>query len=72
MKVYTLRYSDCFGGEHVSVFESLNALIKRLEITALRSDSFDEGESYHIECDEVVTLLEQTLRTNRFIEHHKS
>ena len=72
MKVYTLRYSDCFGSEYVSVFDTLDAVLKRLEITALHPDSFDEDESYHIECKEIVTLEEQTLRTNRVIEHHKS
>lgn len=66
MKVYTLHNSDCCGGDYISVFSSMEAVLERLKITA-HHESFDLCETYKIECHDVTTLEEQQDRTKRVI-----
>lgn len=67
MKVFTLHNSDCCGGDYISVYDSLEAVIERLKITAHHQHNYDLEDTYKIECQEVVTLQEQQDRTQRVI-----
>ena len=67
MKVYTLQNTDCCGGDYISVFTSMDAVLERLKITA-HHEQFDVCEVYKIECHDVITLEEQQDRTKRVIK----
>ena len=62
MKVYTLHHTDMFGGDYITCFDSMDAVIKRLEIHAMCG--IDDDDKYIIEVHDVTTLDQQTERTN--------
>ena len=64
MKVYVLRYKTEWSDDIVSVYGSLRGVMNRLEISDLHGN-FDEGESFTIECMEVIDEAESLERLNR-------
>ena len=64
MKVYTLHHTDMFGANYITCFDSLDAVLKRMEITTLCC-GMDDDDKYTIEVHDVTTLEEQLERTNR-------
>lgn len=69
MNVFTFSYDTCCGDSLVSVFDSLDAVITRLELMKLH-DNFDECESVTIRCEEVVDNDEMTRRLNNIKEYY--
>ena len=63
MKVYTLHHTDMFGGDYISCFDSLDAVLERLKITTF-CNGMDEDDKYTIEVHDLTTLDEQQERTN--------
>ena len=70
MNVFTFQYETNCGDTLVSVFDSLDAVITRLELMKLH-DNFDEYESVKIDCQEVVDNDEMTQRLNRVKKHYE-
>ena len=63
MKVYTLHHTDMFGGDFITCFDSLDAVLERMKITSL-CNGMDDDDKYTIEVHDVTTLDQQTERTN--------
>ena len=55
MKVYTLHHTDMFGANYITCFDSLDAVLKRMEITTLCC-GMDDDDKYTIEVHDVTTL----------------
>lgn len=69
MNVFTFAYDTCCGDSLVSVFDSIDAVITRLELMKLH-DNFDECESVTIRCEEIVDNDEMTRRLNNVKEYY--
>ena len=63
MKVYTLHHTDMFGGDFISCFDSLDAVLERMTINSL-CQGMDDDDKYTIEVHDLTTLAQQTARTN--------
>ena len=70
MNVFTFQYETSYGDSLVSVFDSIDAVITRLELMKLH-DSFEECESIKIDCQEVVDNDEITQRLERIKKHYE-
>ena len=70
MNVFTFQYKTNCGDTLVSVFDSIDAVITRLELMKLH-DNFDEYESIKIDCQEVVDNDEMTQRLERVKKHYE-
>tara|TARA_B100000405_G_scaffold69872_1_gene47915 strand:+ start:436 stop:663 length:228 start_codon:yes stop_codon:yes gene_type:complete len=70
MNVFTFQYETSYGDSLVSVFDSIDAVITRLELMKLH-DSFEECESIKIDCQEVVDNDEMTQRLERIKKHYE-
>ena len=70
MNVFTFQYETNCGDTLVSVFDSIDAVITRLELMKLH-DNFDEYESIKIDCQEVVDNDEMTRRLERIKKHYE-
>ena len=68
---FTFQYETNYGDTLVSVFDSLDAVITRLELMKLH-DTFDECESIKIDCQELVDNDEMTKRLERIKEHYEN
>ncbi len=71
MNVFTFAYDTNCGDTLVSVFDSLDAVITRLEMMKLH-DNFDECESVTIRCEEIVDNDEMTRRLNNVKKYYES
>ena len=71
MNVITFQYETNYGDTLVSVYDSLDAVITRLELMKLH-DTFDECESIKIDCQELVDNDEMTKRLERIKEHYEN
>ncbi len=71
MNVFTFAYATNCGDTLVSVFDSLDAVITRLEMMKLH-DNFDECESVTIRCEEIVDNDEMTRRLNNVKKYYES
>lgn len=69
MNVFTFAYDTSCGDTLVSVFDSIDAVITRLELMKLH-DNFDECESVTIRCEEIVDNDEMTRRLNNIKEYY--
>ena len=69
MNVFTFSYETNTGDTLVSVFDSIDAVITRLELMKLH-DNFDEYESVTIRCEEIVDNDEMTKRLNNVKEYY--
>ena len=70
MNVFTFQYETSYGDSLVSVFDSIDAVITRLELMKLH-DSFEDCESIKIDCQEVVDNDEMTQRLERIKKHYE-
>ena len=70
MNVFTFQYETCCGDTLVSVFDSLDAVITRLKLMQLH-DNFDDCESVHIRCGEIVDSAEMNDRYQRIKKHYE-
>ena len=70
MNVFTFQYETNYGDTLVSVFDSIDAVITRIELMKLHG-SFDECESIKIDCQEVVDNKEMLERLERIKEHYE-
>lgn len=70
MNVFTFEYDTCAGDTLVSVYDSLEAVITRLELMKLH-DNFEEFETIKITCAEVVDNAEMKLRYDRIKKHYE-
>ena len=68
--VYVVRYNLPYEStEMVSVYSTLRGAMNRLEMLDL-SNSFDEDETFTIECQEVISEEESLTRLNRIRDHY--
>ena len=70
MNVFTFQYETSYDDTLVSVCDSIDAVITRLELMKLH-DSFEECESIKIDCQEVVDNDEMTQRLERIKKHYE-
>ena len=71
MNVFTFAYDTNCGDTLVSVYDSLDAVITRLELMKVH-DNFDECESFTVRCEEIVDNDEMTKRLNNIKKYYES
>ena len=70
MNVFTFQYETNCGDTLVSVFDSIDAVITRLELMKLRG-TFEQYETVKITCAEVVDDAEMQSRLEDVKKHYE-